>query len=316
MIIDSINSTKKTAFSFEVLPPLKGTGMRTVFSTIDCLKEFNPLYINITTHRSEVSYKELEDGRYAKTNVRRRPGTVAVAAAIQNKFDIPVVPHLLCSGFSKLDTEYILLDLQYLGITDILVLRGDKAKDASRFVPEKDGWSHAIELAAQVNDFNRGIFVDGSTSKETMAPFHYGVACYPEKHEEAPNKENDLYWLKKKWEVGADYAVTQMFFDNSKFLTLVAAARQAGITMPIIPGIKPISKLSQLNILPKTFKVDIPQDFVREALKCKDDAAVAQLGIEWSIAQCRELIAAGLPNIHFYSMGAADSIYKIAQAIY
>ncbi len=315
-VIDSIIGEDRTAFSFEVLPPLKGTGMKSVFSTIDILKEFNPLYINITTHRSEVTYTELPDGRFERRSVKRRPGTAAVAAAIHYRYDIPVVPHVLCSGYSKAETEYFLLDLQYLGITDILVLRGDKAKDMPRFVANKDGWSHAIELQGQVNDFNQGVFVDGSQIKDPVAPFHYGVAGYPEKHDEAPNPETDLYWLKKKVEAGADYVVTQMFFDNRKYLDFVDRARQAGITVPIIPGIKPFSKLSQLNVLPKTFGVDIPQELVSEALKCKNDDEAKELGVEWCVAQCRELMEHKVPSIHFYAMSAAESIRRIAAQVY
>lgn len=315
-VIDSIKAREKTAFSFEVLPPLKGSGLQGVFNTIEKLKEFDPLYINITTHRSEVTYTELPDGKFERRSVRRRPGTVAVAAAIHNRYDIPVVPHVLCSGYNKSETEYNLIDLQYLGITDLLVLRGDKAKDVSRFTPEKNGWSHALELQGQINDFNRGLFWDGTEIKDPVAPFHYGVACYPEKHEEAPNLDNDIYWLKKKVEAGADYAVTQMFFDNSKYFRFVERVRAAGIDVPIIPGIKPFSKISQLNTLPKTFKVDIPQALVSEILKCKDDAEIQQVGIEWCIAQCRELMAHGVPSIHFYTMGSTEIMRRIAEAIY
>ncbi len=315
-VIDAIKGRDKTAFSFEVLPPLKGSGLQGVFNTIERLKEFNPLYINITTHRSEVTYTELPDGKFERRSVRRRPGTVAVAAAIHNRYDIPVVPHVLCSGYNKAETEYNLIDLQYLGITDLLVLRGDKAKDMSRFMPEKNGWSHALELEGQINDFNRGLFWDGSEIKTPVEPFHYGVACYPEKHEEAPNIDNDIYWLKKKVEAGADYAVTQMFFDNSKYFQFVERVRAEGIDVPIIPGIKPFSKMSQLNVLPKTFKVDIPQALVTEILKCKDDTEIQEVGIEWCVAQCRELMAHGVPSIHFYTMGSCEGMYRIASQLY
>ena len=217
-VIDLITSTDKTAFSFEILPPLKGKGIDTLYQTIDTLREFDPKYINITTHRSEYVYKDLGGGLFQRSRLRRRPGTVAVAAAIQNKYNITVVPHILCSGFTREETEYVLLDLQFLGITDLLVLRGDKAKHESIFVPEHDGYSHAVELEAQINDFNRGLFVDGSPAEVTKTPFHYGVACYPEKHEEAPNMETDLYWLKRKVEAGAEYAVAQLFFDNRQMV--------------------------------------------------------------------------------------------------
>ena len=290
-VIDLINSQKETAFSFEILPPLKGTGIERLYQTIDLLREFEPKYINITTHRSEYVYKELGNGLFQRIRLRRRPGTVAVAAAIQNKYGITVVPHILCSGYTCEDTEYTLLDLQFLGITDLLVLRGDKAKHESVFVPEKGGHTHAIELEEQINNFNKGIFVDGSEMTVTKTPFSYGVACYPEKHEEAPNLESDIYWLKKKIEAGAEYAVTQLFYDNRKYFSFVEQARAAGITCPIIPGIKPMKKLSQLSVLPKTFKVDIPEELAHEVQKCTTDEQVRQVGIEWCTKQCRELMS-------------------------
>ena len=315
-VIDLINSREKTAFSFEILPPLKGTGIEKLYRDIDVLREFDPKYINITTHRSEYVYKELGNGLFQRNRLRRRPGTVAVAAAIQNKYNITMVPHVLCSGFTAEDIEYMLLDLQFLGITDLLVLRGDKAKHEQVFVPEKGGYSHAIELEEQINNFNKGIFVDGSEMTVTRTPFSYGVACYPEKHEEAPNLEYDLYWLKRKIEAGAEYAVTQLFYDNRKYFDFVRRVREAGITVPVIPGIKPLKKLSQLSIIPKTFKVDIPEELAREVQKCTTDAQVQQLGVEWCVNQCRELMAHGVPSIHFYSIGAVESIRQVAAQIY
>ncbi len=315
-VIDLINSHEKTAFSFEILPPLKGTGIEKLYETIDTLREFDPKYINITTHRSEYVYKDLGNGLYQRNRLRRRPGTVAVAAAIQNRYNITMVPHILCSGFTREDTEYVLLDLQFLGITDLLVLRGDKAKHESAFTPEGNGYHHAIELQEQINNFNKGIFVDGSEMKITKTPFSYGVACYPEKHEEAPNIHTDIYWLKKKMETGAEYAVTQLFYDNRKFFDFVERAPLEGITNPIIPGIKPLKKLSQINMIPKTFKVDLPEELTKEVLKCKSDKEVQQVGIEWCVQQCKELIARGVPSLHFYSVGATDSIKEVARQIY
>ena len=312
-VIDSITSATSTAFSFEVLPPLKGTGINSLFRTIDELREFDPKYINITTHRSEYVYQESPEGVFHKVSLRRRPGTVAVAAAIKNRYDIPVVPHILCSGFTREETEYVLLDLQFLGITD---LRGDKAKHESQFTPTTGGYSHAIELQAQVNRFNEGYFADGSPIKEPGLPFTYGVACYPEKHEESPNMEMDLHWLHEKVKAGASYAVTQLFYDNAKFFRFVERARAEGITIPIIPGIKPLKTARQLSIIPKTFKVDIPQALATEVLKCTNDEEVRQVGIEWCISQCRELIAHGVPSIHFYAMAATDSVKQVAKAIY
>ncbi len=315
-VIDLIKHTDATAFSFEVLPPIKGTGIEKLYQDIDSLLEFNPKYINITTHRSEYVYKELGNGLFERARLRRRPGTVAVAAAIHNKYNITTVPHILCSGFSREDIEYELLDLQFLNITDLLVLRGDKAKHQSSFSPEPNGHEHAIELAEQINNFNKGLFVDGSPIKVTNTPFSYGVACYPEKHEEAPNLEQDLYWLKKKMEAGAEYAVTQLFYDNSKYFSFVDKARKEGINIPIIPGIKPFRKQSQLTMVPKTFKVDIPQELTIEALKCNTEEETEALGVEWCIHQCKELIKHGVPSIHFYSVGAVNSIKQVAKAIY
>lgn len=315
-VVDLIKSTDKTAFSFEILPPLKGTGIEKLYQTVDALREFDPKYINITTHRSEYVYKDLGNGLYQRARLRRRPGTVAVAAALQNKYNITTVPHILCSGFSREDTEYVLLDLQFLGITDLLVLRGDKAKHESAFVPENNGYAHAIELEAQINDFNKGLFVDGSPIKITGTPFSYGVACYPEKHEESPNMEQDIYWLKKKIEAGAEYAVTQLFYDNRKYFDFIDKARKEGIDVPIIPGIKPFRKLSQLSMIPKTFKIDLPQELAAEAMKCKTDEEAEALGVEWCIHQCRELIAHGVPSIHFYTVSAVNSVKEVAKAIY
>ena len=315
-VIDLIKHTDETAFSFEVLPPIKGTGIEKLYQDIDSLLEFNPKYINITTHRSEYVYKELGNGLFERARLRRRPGTVAVAAAIHNKYNITTVPHILCSGFSREDIEYELLDLQFLNITDLLVLRGDKAKHQASFSPDPNGHEHAIELAEQINNFNKGLFVDGSPIKVTNTPFSYGVACYPEKHEEAPNLEQDLFWLKKKMEAGAEYAVTQLFYDNSKYFSFVDKARKEGINIPIIPGIKPFRKQSQLTMVPKTFKVDIPQELTIEALKCKTEEETEALGVEWCIHQCKELIKHGVPSIHFYSVGAVNSIKQVAKAIY
>ena len=315
-VSELINKTDKTAFSFEVLPPLKGTGTSTLFSTIDTLKEFDPEYINITTHRSEYIYVEQPDGTYIRHFMRRRPGTVAVASAIMQKYNIKVVPHVVVSGMTKEEIEYMLLDLQFLGIQDILVLRGDKAKDDAKFQPTKDGYSHATELIEQVNLFNEGKFIDATPIKTPGTRFSYGVAAYPEKHEEAPNPEFDLQILKQKQDLGADYAVTQIFYDNNKYFQFVERARQAGITIPIIPGIKPMAKLSQFNVLPKTFHLDLPEALSKAVEQCKTDAEVKQVGIEWGIQQCKELIQHKVPSIHFYTVSAVDSIRQIAREIY
>lgn len=311
-----LRSGGPTAFSFEVLPPLKGKGLDTINRTIETLWEFSPKYINITTHHSEVRFRDAGDGLYQAERLRRRPGTVAVAAAIQNKYGIPVVPHILCSGFTKEETEYVLIDLQFLGITNLLLLRGDKGKDDKRFRPTEGGHAHTTDLERQVNDYNNGKFLNGEDIEFIGEKFSYGVACYPEKHEEAANMQTDMEYFKQKVDLGAGYAVTQMFFDNSKYFAFVEASRKAGITVPIIPGIKPFTKLSQLTTVPKTFHCDLPEELVVEARKCRSDADAKELGVEWGVAQCKELMAHGVPSIHFYSMGAAESIRRIAEQIY
>lgn len=315
-VIDYINSSDKTAFSFEVLPPVKGTGVSRLFGSIDKLMEFDPKYINITTHHSENIYVDLGNGMFRRSRIRRRPGTVAVATAINHRYGVPVVPHILCCGFTTEETEYVLIDLQLSGITDVLVLRGDKAKEDKNYIPTEGGHTHAIELQRQINRFNEGFFIDGTPMKERGLPFSYGVACYPEKHEEAPNIESDIAWLKQKVDEGAEYAVTQMFFDNAKYFEFVKRAREAGITVPIIPGIKPLYKKSQLSVLPKTFRVDMPPALVAEIEKCKNEADVALVGQEWCTAQCKELIANGVPSIHFYTLNAVEQVYEVAKSIY
>lgn len=314
-VIEHIKNSKSTAFSFEVLPPLKGNSIASVYATIDKLREFDPKYINITTHRSEYVYKDTEDGLFKRVITRNRPGTVAIAAAIQNRYGITAVPHVICSGFTKYEIEYSLIDLNFLGIYDLLVLRGDKAKHEQYFTPLPDGYSHAIELQQQVNLFNRGYFLDGSKTTITT-PFSYGVAGYPEKHDEAPNMEQDLMRLKAKVDAGADYVVTQMFFDNAKYFAFVEKCRAAGITVPIIPGIKPINLVNQLTILPKVFHVDLPEALATELARCKDNKEAIEVGVEWGTMQARELKAKGVPSIHFYSMMATDSVYRIAKAVY
>jgi methylenetetrahydrofolate reductase (NADPH) len=315
-IMSILNIDKdRRRFSFEVLPPLKGTGTDKLFADIDKLKEFDPAYINITTHHSEFVYRELENGQFERQRIRRRPGTIAIAAAIQQRYHIPVQPHVICSGATIADIEYELLDLQFLGISDLLLLRGDKAKEDSRFVPTPGGHAHTTELIQQVKRFNEGFFADGTPIKHPGKPFDYGVACYPEKHEESPNLERDMEYLKQKQDLGAQYAVTQLFFDNEKYFSFVEKARTMGITIPIIPGIKPLAKLSQLTVVPKTFHCDIPEPLAKEIVKCKTDDDARQLGIEWTTAQCRELYQHGVSNIHFYTVSAVDSVAEVARRL-
>ncbi len=313
-VVDSIKNTGKTAFSFELLPPLKGNGMDGVNRTIETLLEFDPKYINITTHRSELVFKETANGLFERVSERHRPGTVAIAAAIKHKYKIPVVPHIICSGFTREETEYALIDLQYLGITDLLLLRGDKAKHEKEFVAT--GNAFATELQVQVNRFNEGFFLDGSQMKTSMQPFSYGMACYPEKHEESPNIESDLFYAKQKVDAGAEYLVTQMFFDNQKYYDFVEKCRQVGINVPIIPGLKPLTFLNQMTVLPKIFKADFPEEFVAELRKCKTDAEATEVGVEWCTLQAKDLIKNNIPSIHFYSLMAAQSVKRVAQAVF
>jgi len=315
-VADLINTgNDEHQFSFEVLPPLKGTGTEALFRDIAKLCELNPAFINITTHHSEFVYKETADGRYERQRVRRRPGTIAVAAAIQQRFKVPVQPHIICSGATVEDIEYELLDLQFLGITDLLLLRGDKAKEDRVFTPTPGGYAHTTDLIRQVQRFNEGFFADGTPIKNPGTKFDIGVACYPEKHEEAPNLEMDMQWLKEKQDLGAQYAVTQLFYDNEKYFSFVERARRMGITMPIIPGIKPMAKLSQLTVVPRTFHCDIPEPLAREIVKCQTDEDARRLGIEWTVGQCRELYAHGVNDIHFYTVGAVESVVEIVKEL-
>ncbi|MBQ4223921.1 MAG: methylenetetrahydrofolate reductase, partial [Prevotella sp.] len=287
----SVDKQSMRRISFEVLPPLKGNGTAALFETIEQLREFKPRYINITTHHSEFVYKELDNGLLERRRIRRRPGTIAIAAAIQQKFGIPVVPHVICSGTTIENIEYELLDLQFLGISNLLLLRGDKAKDDKVFEPTPGGHAHTTDLIRQVTRFNEGFFADGTTMKHPGKPFRFGVACYPEKHEEAPNLERDMKYLKMKQDLGASYAVTQLFYDNEKYFQFVRRAREMGITIPIIPGLKPFAKLSQLSVVPRTFHCDIPETLAREVVKCHTDEDAQRLGVEWTTQQCRELYA-------------------------
>jgi methylenetetrahydrofolate reductase (NADPH) len=302
-------------FSFEVLPPLKGTGTEKLFADIDKLAPLEPAFINITTHHSEFVYREVADGRFERSRVRRRPGTIAIAAAIQQRYHIPVQPHVICSGATVEDIEYELLDLQFLGIHDLLLLRGDKAKEDSRFTPTPGGHSHTTDLIRQVQRFNDGFFADGTPIKCPGQRFDIGVACYPEKHEEAPNLQRDMEYLLQKQQLGAQYAVTQLFYDNEKYFSFVEKAREMGITIPIIPGIKPFGKLSQLTVVPRTFHCDIPEPLAKEIDKCKSDDDARRLGIEWTTEQCRELYNHGINDIHFYTMGAVGSVVEIVKKL-
>lgn len=307
-VAELIRNAKGRNFSMEVLPPLKGSGTQGLFKQIDSLTKFNPLFINITNHHSEYVFAEQADGHYIRRSIRRRPGSVAIAAAIQRRYDTPVIPHIICSGMSADDIEYELIDLQILGIENLLLLRGDKSPDEKRFTPVAGGYSHTTELIEQVNMFNDGVFIDGSEMKSKGKTFTYGVACYPEKHSEAPNMEIDLRWLKMKQDLGAQYAVTQLFYDNDRFFAFVDKARAMGVTIPIIPGLKPFTKLQQLSVIPKTFNCDLPKELADKALSCANDDEARRLGVEWCARQCEQLYGAGYNIIHFYTMAAVDSV--------
>lgn len=306
---------RKCGFSIEVLPPLKGNGTDALFRTLDQLCAQGPQGINITTHHSEYVYHELANGHFQRQRIRRRPGTIAIAAAIQQRYGVPVTPHIICSGATAEEIEYELIDLQFLGIDRVLLLRGDKAKDDRTFTPTPGGYAHTTELIRQVVRFNEGYFIDGTPIKHPGPQFTFGVACYPEKHEEAPNLERDMEYLLEKQRLGASYAVTQLFFDNQKYYDFVAKARQNGITIPIIPGLKPFAKLSQLTVVPKTFHCDIPEELAREVVKCKTDEDAQHLGVEWGLEQCRDLYEHGVDTIHFYTVSAVESVQQITDRL-
>lgn len=315
-VTDYIKKATKTLFSFELLPPLKGENIQSIYDTIDPLMEFNPSYINITYHREEILYKKREAGLLEKKVVRKRPGTVGIAAAIKYKYKIDVVPHIICGGFSSEETENALIDLHFLGIYNLLVVRGDNLKSEKYFIPEKDGHAHAADLVRQIMDMNRGIYIDQELENKMPTCFSLGVAGYPEKHVESPNMQTDLRHLKDKVDAGAEYIVTQLFFDNKKYFRFVELCREIGITVPIIPGLKPISNKNQIFSLPQSFNIDIPSEFVNEIEKCKTNADAYQVGIEWAIQQSRELMKNGAPSLHFYTMGKSANIRKIAEAIF
>jgi methylenetetrahydrofolate reductase (NADPH) len=306
----------KPLFSFEILPPLKGQNIQSIFDSIDPLMEFKPPFIDVTYHREEYEYKEMANGLLQKRIVKKRPGTVGICAGIQNKYNVDAIPHILCGGFTKEDTENLLIDLDFLGIDNVVALRGDAVKSETYFKPEKEGHSYASELVTQIANLNNGIYLDENLQNSTKTNFCIGVAGYPEKHMEAPSLDSDIYFLKQKIKNGAEYIITQMFFDNQKFFDFVSKCRAAGITVPIIPGLKPIATKKQLNLIPYRFKVDLPDDLIKEIVKAKENEAVSQIGVEWCLQQSKELVAAGIPCLHYYSMGKADNIKAIAKKVY
>jgi len=316
-VLDHIkNSKDKTQFSFEILPPLKGQDIQSIFNNIDPLIEFKPPFIDVTYHREEYVYKELENGLLKKKVVKKRPGTVGICAAIQNKYGVDAIPHILCGGFTKEDTENFLIDLGFLGIDNVMALRGDAVKSETYFTPEKEGHQYANELVSQIKDMNHGIYLEEELLNSSKTNFCIGVSGYPEKHLEAPSMDSDIHFLKKKIKDGANYIVTQMFFDNQKFFKFVDKCRAEGITVPIIPGLKPLATKKQLNLIPHRFNVDLPDNLIMEVVKCKDNNAVREVGVAWCIEQSKELLKYGVPFLHYYSMGKSSNIYQIASKVF
>lgn len=314
-VIDHINNAKDTLISFEILPPLKGKGIQALYDHLDPLMEFKPAFINVTYHRSEHIFKKNPDGSFKKVEVRKRPGTESICAAIMNKYDVDTVPHLICGGFSVNETEDALINLNYLGIDNVLVLRGDAAKSETAFIPQPDGHKFATELLKQVVELNNGVYQEEDLKNTQKTNFCIGVAGYPEKHFEAPNKETDLAYLKQKIDGGAEYIVTQMFFDNAKYYAFVDACRAAGITVPIIPGLKPIYSLKQLTVLPKTFHIDLPTDLSKELMKCKTNEDVEKVGEEWLLMQSKDLKKNGVPVLHYYTLGRPNLVANVVKEL-
>jgi len=314
-VIDHINQAKSTLVSFEILPPLKGKGIQSLYKHLDPLMEFKPAFINVTYHRSEHVFKKNADGSFQKVVVRKRPGTESICAAIMNKYSVDTVPHLICGGFNISDTEDALINLNYLGIDNVLVLRGDAAKNETAFLPEIGGHNYASDLLKQVVDLNAGIYQEEELKNTSQTKFCIGVAGYPEKHFEAPNMHTDLQYLKNKVDLGADYIVTQMFFDNEKYYAFVKACRDMGITIPIIPGLKPIYTQKQLTLLPKVFHIDLPADLSNAVAKCKTDEEVEKVGTEWLLYQSQELKKFGVPVLHYYTLGRPNLIANVVKEL-
>ena len=314
-VIEHITKAKDTLISFEILPPLKGKGIQSLYQHLDPLMEFSPAFINVTYHRSEHVFKKTPDGNFQKVVVRKRPGTESICAAIMNKYSVDTVPHLICGGFSVNETEDALINLNYLGIDNVLVLRGDAAKNETAFLPEPGGHEYASDLLKQVTDLNAGKYLEDDLKNTSQTKFCIGVAGYPEKHFDAPNMDSDLHYLKQKVDMGADYIVTQMFFDNEKFYAFVKACRENGITVPIIPGLKPIYTKKQLTVLPKIFHIDLPAALSKEIIKCKTDDEVEQVGTAWLLHQSQELKKFGVPVLHYYTLGRPHIVSNVVKQI-
>ena len=315
-LTEKISQSKSTLFSIEILPPLKGKSIQSIYDSIDPLMEFKPAFVDVTYHREEYVYKKREGGYLEKVSIRKRPGTVGICAAIMNKYNVDAVPHIICGGFTKEETENALIDLQFLGIDNVLALRGDSIKTEAAFVPEPGGHNYALDLVQQINDMNKGKYMDEEMKDAEPTNFCMGIAGYPEKHFEAPNMYSDLKYLKAKVDAGAEYIVTQMFFDNKKYFEFVKSCHEAGINVPIIPGLKMITQKKQLNALPKIFHIDMPIDLYKEIEKCKDDAQVKEVGIQWAIQQSKELIKNKVPCMHFYTMGTSETTRRVASEVF
>jgi len=315
-ITEHLKKADQTLFSFEILPPLKGQSLKELLEGIAPLMEFKPPFVDVTYHREEYIYKKHPNGLLEKISTKKRPGTVGICAAIMNRFQVDAVPHLLCGGFNKEETENALIDLNFIGVENVLALRGDAPKTEGKFIPEPDGHHFASELVEQIVRMNNGKYLHEETETSFHTDFCVGVAGYPEKHFEAPSMKFDLKRLKEKVEKGAEYIVTQMFFDNQKYFEFVDQVREAGITVPIIPGIKPITSVGQITMLPRTFFLDLPDPLMDELEKCKTNAEVREVGIEWAIKQCKELVKAKVPSLHFYTMSKAGTTYAIAKEIF
>lgn len=311
-VIDKLNQAKRPLFTFELLPPLKGHSIDRIYEAIERLIEFEPAYINFTSHRNEVEFVERPDGLSVRTTVRKRPGTIALAAAVKYKYNITVVPHLLVGGFTREETENALIEMNFLGIDDVLALRGDPPRGSRIFIPEQGGHTHASELVSQIMDMNRGHYLN-DLKNNASTNFSIGVAGYPEKHIESPNMKIDIANLKKKVDAGAEYIVTQMFFDNSRFIAFRDECRAAGITVPVIPGIKPISALNDIKLLPQTFNIDLPHDLYDAVSRCKTNAEAVEVGVEWAAMQSKDLLASSVPGIHYYTLGRSDNVARIVR---
>lgn len=315
-VTEHLKKAKGTLFSFEILPPLKGENIDDLFKHIDPLMEFKPPFIDVTYHREEYVYKKRENGLLERKSIRKRPGTVGICAAIQNRYHIDAVPHIICGGFTKEETENALIDLDFLGVDNVLVLQGDPIKTESMFVAEKEGHEYASDLLGQVKKMNEGKYLDDDLQNATSTNFCVGVSGYPEKHYTAPNLKSDLKYLKMKVDMGADYIVTQMFFDNSKYFEFVDTCREMGIKVPIIPGIKPLTTKRQITVLPRYFHIDLPEDLSDAIEACSNNKEAKKVGVEWCIQQSKELMDAGVPVLHYYSMGKSDPVYQIAKELF